>query len=207
MTNERPSEDFWEDHYRGVSPKSSGRPSLVLTQVVEKRHPGHALDLGCAKGDDAVWLANLGWRVTAVDISGTVLGYAKANAEGAGVADQITFARHDLGRSFPPGEFDLVTALFLHSPVEFPRVQVLRQAAAAVSRGGLLLIAAHGSAAPWSWSGPDTVFPPAEDILHDLDLDMKRWDALFVGSVIRQATGPGGQTAEVTDTHLVLERR
>lgn len=200
-------EEFWEGHYRGVSPNSNGRPSSVLTEHVERRQPGHALDLGCAKGDDAVWLASQGWRVTAVDVSQTVLGYAKSNAQTAGVADRVTFAKHDLGQSFPAGAFDLVSALFLHSPVEFPRAQVLRRAAAAVRKGGLLVIASHGSAAPWSWADPDTVFPGATDILDDLHLDLNEWNRVFVGPSVRQAAGPGGQTADVTDIHVILERR
>jgi len=207
MTQESLSEDFWESHYSGLSPTSSGRPSTILTQYVERRKPGHALDLGCAKGDDAVWLAGLGWHVTAVDVSETALAYAKANAQQAGLEGRITFAKHDLSQCFPAGAFDLVSALFLHSPVDFPRVQVLRRAAAAVRQGGLLVIASHGSVAPWSWSDPDTPFSSAEDILGDLDLDLNNWTSVFVGPCIRQATGPDGQTAEVTDTHLVLERK
>ncbi len=120
--------------------------------------------------------------------------------------DRITFARHDLGQSFPAGAFDLVTALFLHSSVQFPRIEVLRRAAGAVSTGGLLVIASHGSRAPWSWSDPDTVFPTAEALLWDIDLDMEDWNPVFVGPSVRQATGPDGQTAEVTDMHIVLER-
>lgn len=207
MTKMNAAEEFWDGHYRRVSGKSSGKPSSVLIQYAKEQRPGHALDLGCAKGDDAVWLARQGWRVTAVDVSDTALGYAKANADRGGLTERIRFARHDLSESFPPGEFDLVSALFLHSPVDFPRIPVLRRASAAVCPGGLLLIASHGSAAPWSWSGPDTVFPTAQETLKDLDLKMEEWDVVFVGPVVREATGPDGQTAEVTDVHLALERR
>lgn len=207
MKTQSPAEDFWENHYKSVSPESSGRPSSVLVAFVEERRPGHALELGCAKGDDAVWLARQGWRVTAADVSQTALSYAEANARRAGIADRITFASHDFSRSLPAGEFDLVSALFLPGSDDFPRIQVLRRAADAVSRGGLLLIASHGSVAPWSWADPDTVFPTAEETFRDIDLDMKGWRRVFVGSTVRQATGPDGQTAEVTDEHLVLERR
>lgn len=207
MNAQSPSEEFWENHYRSVSPESSGRPSSVLVEFVGGRRPGSALDLGCAKGDDAVWLARQGWRVTAADVSETALGYAKANARKVGLESRITFARHDFAQSMPAGEFDLVSALFLHSSVQFPRIEVLRRAAGAVARGGLLVIASHGSVAPWSWSDPDTAFPTSEALLWDIDLDMEDWIAVFVGPSVRQATGPDGQTAEVTDMHIVLERR
>ena len=207
MNKQNPSELFWDTHYKSVSPESSGKPSSALVAFVESRRPGNALELGCGKGDDAIWLARQGWRVTAADVSETALGYAEANARRAGMEGRITFARHDLGQSFPAGEFDLVSVLFLHSSVQIPRIGILRRAAGAVSHGGLLLVASHGSVAPWSWSDPDTVFPTAEETLQDLRLDMKGWKPVFVGPSVRQATGPDGQTAEVTDEHLVLERR
>ena len=206
MNTQSPPEEFWETHYKSVSPESSGRPSSVLVEFVEDRRAGNALELGCAKGDDAVWLARQGWRVTATDVSKTALGYAEANARKAGMVDRITFAKHDLGRSFPGGAFDLVSALFLPGSDDFPRIPVLRRAAEAVHRGGLLLVASHGSVAPWSWADRDTVFPTAEEIFRDIDLDMKDWKRVFIGNSVRQATGPDGQKAEVTDEHLVLER-
>lgn len=207
MTKLSPSEAFWENHYQAASPSSSGRPSAALTRFVPPRSPRRALDLGCAKGDDAVWLARQGWRVTAVDVAPTALSYARRNAEAAGVADRITFAKHDLSRSFPPGKFELVSAAFLQSPVDFPRGHVLRHAAAAVADDGLLLITTHGSRPPWSWADPDTVFPTAEQVLADLELQMTDWTRVFVGPSVRQATGPGGQTAEVTDILLILEKK
>lgn len=207
MLEESSSEAFWERHYKGASPKSSGRPSAVLTKFVAQRRPQRALDLGCAKGDDAVWLAGQGWQVTAVDVSETALDYARRNAEAAGVEDRVTLAKHDLNHSFPAGQFELVSAVFLESPVDFPRVEVLRRAAEAVAPKGLLIVASHGSIAPWSWADPDTVFPTAEENLKDLDLEMSDWKEVFVGPSLRQATGPGGQTARVTDILLILERR
>lgn len=207
MTDLSSSEAFWENCYQAGSPASSGRPSAVLTRFVPARAPRRALDLGCAKGDDAVWLAQRGWRVTAVDISPTVLGYARRNAETAGVADRVTFARHDLAHTFPVGRFELISAAFLQSPVDFPRAQVLRQAAAAVADDGLLVIATHGSGAPWSWAHADTVFPTAEEVVADLQLERPDWSRVFVGPSARQATGPNGETATVTDILVVLERK
>ncbi len=78
MQEENSSQAFWERHYQGVSPKSSGRPSAVLTDFVAQRQPQRALELGCAKGDDAVWLAGQGWQVTAVDVSQTAPGLRAA---------------------------------------------------------------------------------------------------------------------------------
>ena len=56
--------------------KTSGVPSKILEQFTEILAPGQALDLGCAKGDDVVWLAKQGWQVLGVDISKAALDIA-----------------------------------------------------------------------------------------------------------------------------------
>ena len=201
-----PSGRFWEEHYLASTRPSSGRPSGALVRFAGPLPEGTALDLGCAQGDDAVWLARRGWRVVAVDVSATVLARAAKNAQTAGVSDLVAFERHDLASTFPEGRFDLVCALFLHSPVEFPRTRVLRAAARAVDPGGLLLIVEHASVAPWSWADPDTVFPTPEQSLAALDLDPSRWHGEFVGAPQREATGPNGQRDTVTDNVIALRR-
>ena len=200
------AERFWEEHYRASTRPSNGRPSGALVKFAAPLPGGTALDLGCSQGDDAVWLARRGWRVVAVDVSGTVLARAARNAETAGVSDLIAFERHDLAGTFPDGRFDLVSALFLHSPVEFPRTRVLQAAARAVAPGGLLLIVEHASVAPWSWTDPGTAFPTPEQSLAALDLDPSRWLKEFVGAPERGATAPGGQSATVTDNVIALRR-
>ncbi|MEP3276100.1 MAG: class I SAM-dependent methyltransferase [Stappiaceae bacterium] len=198
---------FWDSVYENGSQESTGRPSTALEKYAENRTAGRALDLGCAKGDDAIWLARKGWQVTAADISQTALNYAQKNAENAEVADRITFECRDFSTSFPTGKYDLVTALFLQTPLAFPRAQVLNRAAHAVTPGGLLLIVAHGSRAPWSWSDPDTTYSTAMESLEELKLELSQWSQIFVGPNERTATGPEGQTAMVTDSIIAIERQ
>jgi SAM-dependent methyltransferase len=144
------TEAFWENHYQARDQIWSGRPNPVLVETVAALRPGSALDLGCGEGGDALWLATQGWLVTATDISTTALARAQAAADSAGVADKIVWQRHDFAESFPVGEFDLVSAQFLQTPLEFPRREVLAAAARAVAPGGLLLIVSHATAPPWS---------------------------------------------------------
>ena len=133
-------EQFWEQHYGAAERVWSGRANATLVDVVQDLEPGTALDLGCGEGGDAVWLALRGWQVTGVDVSPTALQRAGQHAEQAGVADRVRFERHELGRTFPDGTYDLVSAAFLHSPVELPREDVMRSAVAAVAPGGRLVV-------------------------------------------------------------------
>lgn len=198
------SEEFWEKHYSSREKRRTGKPNAALVRFAEALTVGAALDLGCAEGNDSIWLARRGWRVVAVDVSATALERAAANAASAGVAERIEFQRHDLAESFPEGEFDLVSALFLQSPIEFPRARVLQRAAKSVATGGLLLVVEHASVAPWSWSDPDTIFPTPPQSLAELELTPDDWTNEFVGAPERQATGPNGETATVKDNVLAL---
>jgi SAM-dependent methyltransferase len=61
----------WEEHYRsGHPPWDTGRPSNELVRVVEAESiaPCRAIELGCGTGTNAVWLAERGFEVTAVDL-------------------------------------------------------------------------------------------------------------------------------------------
>jgi len=68
--------DDWDSRYvSGNIPWDTGRPSTELVSVLDEEHiaPCSAIDLGCGTGTNAVYLASLGFEVTAVDVSPTAI--------------------------------------------------------------------------------------------------------------------------------------
>lgn len=199
---EQTPEIFWESHYDAMSPISNGIPGKIVVRFSEGLIPGKALELGCGRGDDAVWLAQQGWQVTAVDLSYRAIEYAAANASRSGV--NINFERHDLTQTFPSGEFDLVVASFLESPLEFDRAPLFRAAFGHLAPGGLLLITSHGKVP--NWSKHVRPFLPASEVLASLGPLPQGWEVQFCDEVSRVMTGPEGQQDEVSDAVVALKR-
>lgn len=198
----------WEQRYAERPQIWSGRVNARLEEVVPQIDGDVVLDLGCGEGGDAIWFAEHGWEVVAVDVSSTALARAAEEADKRGVLSHIDFQQHDLTQSMPEGPFDLVSAQFFHSLVDMDRPAILRRAAATVAPGGTLLIVDHGGAPPWA---PEEVrhhvFPPADEVVDNLALDPGQWERVRVDSVARSATGPDGQQAELIDNVIQLRRK
>jgi thioredoxin reductase/SAM-dependent methyltransferase len=198
---------YWDGRYAAGERMWSGEPNDVLVREIAGLSPGRALELGCGEGADAVWLADRGWQVTAVDVSEVALRRAAAHAEEAGVADRIDWQRHDLAVSFPAGTFDLVSAHFLHSPGDLPREEILRTAAGAVAPGGVLLIVGHAGPPPWEENPhPEVHLPTTKEVLDALDLPTGAWEVQVSGEHKRTQTGPDGEPVTRTDNALRLRR-
>jgi SAM-dependent methyltransferase len=200
---------FWDSRYSDSERVWSGRPNQTLVDLVSGVPAGRALDLGCGEGGDVVWLAQRGWLVTGVDISPTAIARGSAAATRLGIPeDQIQWHAHDLATWKSDGEYDLVTASFLHSPVEFPRTDVLRRAAEVVAAGGYLIILSHAGMPPWSKyrDHEHRFLTPAEEIA-ELDLPKDGWETRIAETRSREATGPEGQHAILDDVVVLLQRR
>ncbi|MFF0228371.1 class I SAM-dependent methyltransferase [Streptomyces sp. NPDC004629] len=198
---------FWNGVYAARPAATDPRPNVCLTSTVTGLPPGHALDLGCGDGGDALWLARQGWQVTAVDVSSVAVERLTGLALAQELPDRITAQHHDLRESFPDGTFDLVCAHYLHTPLDLDRAAVLRAAAHALRPGGRLLVVDHGSTAPWSWNqDPDVRYPTPQEVATGLALDPDTWAVERADARVRTATGPDGRTAEVTDHVLIIRR-
>lgn len=131
----------WDERYRGATLLWTERPNQFLVEEISGLKPGRALDLGTGEGRNAVWLAEQGWQVTAVDFSRVALDRGAAISQRSGV--DVAWVPADLTQYRPDAAaFDLVVILYLHLPPDARR-GVLEQAVMALRPGGRLLVVGH----------------------------------------------------------------
>src|SRR5690606_27491940 len=109
----------------------------------------------------------------------------------------------------PDKQFDLISACFLQSPIEFQREQVLRELAGRLVPGGHLLVVSHASAPPWSahhQNGHRTLLTAEEEIA-GLSLDSTDWEVLVAEQRPRSVTSGDGEQAEIEDSVVLFGRR
>jgi SAM-dependent methyltransferase len=159
----------WNRRYAAVDSLWSARPNRFLVAEVADLEPGSALDLACGEGQNAIWLAGLGWEVTAVDYADVAVAKGIERAGSAGVA--VDFHVHDLLDYRPESQaFDLVVVLYLHMSSDGRKLVLERAANAVAPRGTLVLIGhdllnlSEGVGGP---SDPDLLFTP-EDVAAEL---------------------------------------
>jgi len=134
----------WDERYAGTEFEWTTQPNQCVTAELAELPPGRALDLAAGEGRNSVWLAERGWRVTAVDFSrvGLNKGRRLATARGVGEA-RIEWILADLCDYEPVQDsFDLVLVTYFQVGAEL-RAAVLARAAAALAPGGTLLVVGH----------------------------------------------------------------
>ncbi len=153
----------WDQRYSGPELVWGAGPNRFVAEELAALPPGRAIDLGTGEGRNAIWLAERGWRVTAVDFS--PVGLARAARLAAQREVSVDWVQADLLDYQPaPGDYDLVLIAYLHLP-SATLARVFRAAAAAVAPGGTVLVIGHdrdniarGHGGP---QDPDRLYTPA----------------------------------------------
>ncbi len=198
------SSQDWNLRYEGAELVWTPRPNRFLVAETDGLEPGRALDLACGEGRHAVWLAELGWRPTAVDFSDVAIEKGRALAAARGVTVDWTVA--DLNGYEPEAlAFDLVLLFYLQLPPD-ERGGVIRRAGAAVAPGGTFVLVAHDLRnLEQGYGGPKDarVLYTPEDVVADLagsGLEIER-----AAPVERTVETPGGERVAIDA--LVRARR
>lgn len=190
----------WDARYAAVENLWATKPNRFLVAEVTELPPGRALDLACGEGQNAIWLATLGWNVTGVDYSEVAIAKARARAAQDGV--DVDFLCADLVDYEPePSAYDLVIVLYLHIPSTY-RASVHARASAAVAPAGTFLLVGHDLA-----NRTDGVGGPSDpDILYTADQISRELTGLTIEKATTVLRDVHGEDRDAIDT-LVRARR
>lgn len=132
---------MWDERYNVADYVYGTEPNGFLVPKADLLPSGKVLCLGEGEGRNAVWLAEQGFDVTAVDSSGVGLRKARALATGRGV--RITTVHSDLAHyAIEPEGWDGIVSIFCHLPAPL-RAQVHQGCVAGLRPGGVMLLEAY----------------------------------------------------------------
>ena len=132
---------MWDQRYSAQEYVYGKEPNDFLVSVASEWPPGRVLCLGEVEGRNAVWLAQRGFAVTAVDASTIGLAKARRLAGERGVAIETIGA--DLAHFvFEPGHWDAVVSIFCHLPAAV-RAALHRRVVAGLRSGGRFVLEAY----------------------------------------------------------------
>ena len=133
--------ELWNERYRERGALWGAAPNQFVEQRLAGLEPCRILDLGAGQGRNAIWLAQQGHKVTAVDVSDVAAAQAGEIAAAADV--ELDFIAADLeGWEPPPGSFDVVLLAYIQAP-EPVRKAIHAKAERALAPGGQVFIIAH----------------------------------------------------------------
>ena len=132
---------MWNQRYNTDAYVYGTEPNEFLKQQVSKLPKGNILCLADGEGRNSVYLATLGYDVTAVDSSDVGLAKAEklAAEKGVTITTQVAdLADYDLGQ----GQWQGIVSIFCHLPPPL-RKQVHSNINAALADGGVFLLEAY----------------------------------------------------------------
>ena len=98
----------WNQRYQ-AGEQLFASPAPLVEQFAGALEPGTALDLACGPGRNALFLAERGWRVTAVDGSPIAIDVLRQSARGKNLNLDLRVADLERGEfESPAGAFDLI---------------------------------------------------------------------------------------------------
>lgn len=127
----------WNERYsRGEH--ATLEPSHLLVRFIDTFQPGRALDLACGAGRHAIFLAERGWDVTAVDASHVGIDLTKKRAHERNLSLTARVADLERGQfKIEPEAYDLICDFYYLQRDLFPQIR------AGVRPGGTVIAAIH----------------------------------------------------------------
>lgn len=189
--------EAWDERYRAADRLWSATPNMFVAERLTDVAPGVGLDLASGEGRNAIWLAERGWEMVAVDFSSVAL------ERGRSLSDQVDFIEADVFSWEPDRPFDLILIAYLQVEAE-PLAELVGRARGWLEPRGELFMVGHDISNLDEGVGG----PQVPDLLWDLDL-MLGWlgDLKTVeGGIVLRPVEVDGDIAHARDV-LVRARR
>lgn len=194
---------MWDKRYSAEGYVYGTEPNGFLVSKAELLPTGRTLCLGEGEGRNAVWLAEQGHAVTAVDSSGVGLKKARALATSRGV--RITTVQADLAHyTIEPATWDGIVSIFCHLPAPL-RARVHRGCVAGLRPGGIMLLEAYTP----EQLGRGTGGPPTAALMMDarsLRLELAGLEILELAETEREIHEGAFHNGVGAVVHLVARR-
>ncbi len=146
----------WDKRYRLKEHAASdleAPPTPLLVQTAAQLAPGRALDLACGAGRNALWLAEQGWDVTAVDGAPAAIEILRDRATERGLKIDAVVADLEKGEfEIEPARWDLIAICY------YLRRNLFEPAKRGVAPGGILISIVHVNE-PGEEDGPHRLRP------------------------------------------------
>ena len=163
----RKGDSVWDERYSGSEYAFGTKPNDFLASVVDRIPRGRVLSLAEGEGRNAVFLAEQGCDVTAVDSSSVGLAKARRLADERGVNIETTVA--DLNDfAIEPASWDGVVSIFCHLP-EPLRARVHEAVVQGLTPGAVFILEAYTPKQLEYRTGG----PPTAELMMSLD-DLRR---------------------------------
>jgi SAM-dependent methyltransferase len=146
----------WDKRYRLREHAASdleAAPTPLLVETAASLPPGKALDLASGAGRNALWLAEHGWEVTAVDGAQTAIEILRSRVMERGLKIDAVVADLEKGEfKIEPSHWDLVAMCY------YLQRNLFEAAKRGVAPGGILISIVHMSE-PGEEDGPHRLRP------------------------------------------------
>jgi SAM-dependent methyltransferase len=139
----------WDDRFASGEYPRAPEPSAVLRSYEPAIPDGRALDVAAGTGRNAVYLAEAGYAVDALDASREGLSIVRERAAERDVADRVETIQADASTyGFPDETYELITMSFFHALDRFADL------IESLAPGGYLFVEGHLRSADATPSGP-----------------------------------------------------
>jgi SAM-dependent methyltransferase len=194
---------FWEERYAEAPFAYGTEPNDFVREMADRLPPGRVLCLGEGQGRNAVFLAQRGFEVTAMDQSPT--GLARANALAAERGVKLTTIVADLAEfMIEPLAFTGIVSVFVHLPQALRREVHLRAMNGLAPGGAFVFEAYSPEQVHYKSGGPSD--PALLVSLDTIRQDLFELDFELAREGVRDVT-EGRYHAGLAHTVQVLARR